>query len=151
MVAARPFSQLSSRINKYKDAIDPATTRIIRKVASVGHESLVKNTQVDTGRARSNWVVTVDRLNTTVIPPYAPGERLGIGETANASAAIAQGNVAINSFKVGPNRSLFITNFVHYIGILDARPDGLSVDKSFQLMRSIAKGERLDLAKRVGR
>jgi len=156
MARAKPFSQLPKFINQRKKNIDPAISRIMKKVAKVGHTALILGTPVDIGTARSNWVMTKDTPNRTPIPAYAPGEKLGIGERANASAAIGQGETALSTFSLGANRSIFITNFIRYISFLNGPPfhskqtPGKFVEKAFQLMRSIVKSERLNLAKKRG-
>jgi hypothetical protein len=55
---------------------------------------LIDATPVDTGRARSNWRAvagpgSLGRTPTNTLAPYAPGRKLGLSETANASAAKA--------------------------------------------------------------
>lgn len=84
-------------------------------------QAVVLATPVDTGRARSNWVVSVGRPVLSAIEPYSPGEHLGIGETANAGAALEQGRAALAA--PGEKSRVYITNNVLYIGMLN---DGTS-------------------------
>ena len=96
----------------------------MRLVATVLDETLIRGTPVDTGRARSNWIVTKGSPfgsgpDKGGIFPYAPGMKLGITETANAAAAIAQGRKVIQSFNAAIDKAIYITNNVIYIGVLD--------------------------------
>lgn len=87
---------------------------IMRVLALSIHRELVLATPVDTGRARSNWRVGVGRTPSKEIEPYAPGEKLGIAERANAQAAIdaAHQRLALPSQKP---RNIFIGNKVPYL------------------------------------
>jgi hypothetical protein len=92
-----------------------------QNVALEVHRQVIVSTPVDTGKARSNWQASVGAEIDTEINPYAPGNRLGIGETANAAAAIAQGQSVIPTAL--PGQEIAISNNVYYIGLLN---DGTS-------------------------
>lgn len=94
---------------------------ILQQVSRAIHAELVDLTPVDTGRARSNWIVTQNEPANFGILPYHPGFQLGRGETANKTAAIMQGIVATND--VSARTQVWITNNVIYIGELN---DGYS-------------------------
>lgn len=74
---------------------------------------VVNRTPVDTGKARSNWQVTIGQPATGELPPYAPGSHLGRNETANAAAAVASARSALATH--GQGRTIYITNNVNYI------------------------------------
>ena len=76
-------------------------------------------TPVDTGRARSNWIVQVGSAPSGVIEAYAEGSRLGRDESSNAAAALAQGEAAIANYVGGRGQAIHITNNVPYIGRLN--------------------------------
>ena len=116
-----PFSQLPVRMNVRAGQVERNAGKIIRTTARTIDRGVIEDTRVDTGEARSNWVVQVDRPFTSRIPPYAPGKNLGISERGNASAAIAQGAAAIRGFNPKFNRSIFITNNAPHIGILNSK------------------------------
>lgn len=98
--------------------------RVKREVALIADRELVLETPVDTGRARSNWIVSLQAPILTEREPYAPGEGLGRGERANAQAAIEQGARRITV--AAPGQTIFISNNVRYIGVLnDGRPPGV--------------------------
>lgn len=81
-------------------------------------QALVLATPVDKGRARSNWQVSVGRPILAEIEPYAPGDKLGLGETANASGALEQARAAL-ARDIG-EEPIYITNNVEYINVLNA-------------------------------
>lgn len=101
--------------------VEDELNRVIKLMALAIDQAVVLSTPVDTGRARSNWLVSVDTPFVGVIDAYSPGEGLGIGESANASRALSQGRGAIAVRQ--PGQSIFIQNNVAYIGALN---DGTS-------------------------
>lgn len=114
----------SRNINARSSRMVKAVDQVIRRIALVADRHLVLATPVDTGRARSNWLVSVGTPITTPIEPYFPhaegsgGGGQTTGETANAQAAINQGLAAIGSRK--PGQAIYIYNNVDYIQRLDA-------------------------------
>ena len=108
--------------------------RLTQRVAKVALRSLVNGTPVDKGVARSNWRVSIGVETRKVIPAFAPGKKLGIGETQNARATIQAGISKINLLRVGKGgkgragSALFITNSVPY---LDQLRSGRSPQQSF--------------------
>jgi len=115
----KDFSQLPSFLKQTNKNIENNAEQLLKDVAIEAGQVLVDNTRVDTGLARSNWQGTLDAPATSVIPPYAPGRRLGLSETANASAAKAQLRATTSLFNIKSNQAIFITNNVFYIGILN--------------------------------
>lgn len=99
------------------DKIGRNVSTVVRKVALAVDQAVVLATPVDTGRARSNWRVSLGSPPTGVIEPYAPGAKLGIGENANAAAAIAQAAGQVAQRREG--QDIWISNNVPYIGLLN--------------------------------
>jgi hypothetical protein len=99
--------------------ISKGVTALAKDVAKGIGATVVDTTPVDTGLARSNWRATLNAPASGVIPPYSPGNHLGISESANAGGAKAQQKQAIERFDASKHRSIFITNNVRYIGSLD--------------------------------
>ena len=120
-----PTLQFSKNIRRRGRQVENAATALVRSMAKRTLRSLVYNTKADTGKARSNWRVGVGAPTRAVIDPYNPypkgskADGQGIGESANAQAAIAAGNARINSLTgisgVGLKTGLFISNNVDYI------------------------------------
>lgn len=90
--------------------------RLVRRVALVADQAVVTATPVDTGRARSNWIVQIGGPATDAIEPYSPGDRGSTG-AANVQAALDQGEAAIRDYRAG--QEIHITNNLPYIGDLN--------------------------------
>jgi len=119
VVGTFPFSALPRRMNNLGGTITKGVTKLVQDVAKGIGATVVDTTPVDTGLARSNWRATISAPASGTIPPYSPGNKLGIGESANAAAAKAQQKQAIERFDVTKHTSIFITNNVPYIGALN--------------------------------
>jgi hypothetical protein len=115
----KPFSTLPSFFRRTSKKIDTNFDRLVQRSALAGGKEAVRATRVDTGKARSNWIANINAPNPTVRPPYSPGNRLGMGETANAAAAVGAMKTVISTFNASTANSIFISNFVDYIGILN--------------------------------
>lgn len=139
------LSDFARRIRIRGRQVQDGTDRIVRKIALIADRELVLETPVDTGRARSNWRVSLGAPITDEQEPYSPGEKLGQGETANAAAAIAQGQDAIGRRRSG--QDIYISNNVKYIGALN---DGTSaqapagfVETAVKRAVAAVRGERV--------
>lgn len=108
---------LARRMEILADGVEQNTNDVVRKCAMAIDQSLVMGTPVDTGRARSNWIVSIGVPMDGVRAPYSIGKGLGIGETANASAAMAQAKQAISKRTIG--QEIHIVNNLPYIEALD--------------------------------
>lgn len=121
MAGVFPFSALDQRMDKLGGRIGRGVTKLAQDVAKGIGATLVDTTPVDTGLARSNWRATLNGPASGVIPPYSPGNHLGISESSNATGAKSQQKQAIERFDASKGLgSIFITNNVGYIGKLDA-------------------------------
>lgn len=114
---AQSLGQFSRRIRIIADRMEANVQRITRETALAIDQTVVLATPVDTGRARSNWIVSSGGPNGNTRGPYAPGKGLGRGEGANAAAAIAQGRRAITTHSYG---DIYVQNNLPYIGDLNA-------------------------------
>lgn len=132
---AQSFDTISLVMNRRAKQMSRNVSRIVKAVAGSIDRNVVLDTPQDTGAATSNWLVSVDAPLTGVIPPYAPGMKLGKGFPGNTNAAIQQGKVAIGSFDIKINNAIFISNNIDYIGLLN---DGRSIQtKPLFVQRSI--------------
>lgn len=132
------FDNLPAIMRLRAREVGQGVTKAVQRAASAIDREVVLATPVDTGAARSNWVGTLNAPFTDVIPPYAPGVKLGLGEGANAQAAIAQANSAIRLFNVLRDKSLHFTNNLRYIGKLN---DGSSAQAPMMFVqRAILAG-----------
>lgn len=100
-------------------SIEPNTASVVRRVTTQLLEDCVRGTPVDKGVARSNWRVSLATPSTNVLSAYAPGQKLGIGETANAGAAIAAGSAVIRGINAqNVEGTVTVSNPVGYINDL---------------------------------
>lgn len=92
-------------------------------VVSVQYE-VVRRTPIDTGRARSNFVVRLNTPFRLVYKPYSPyrsryrgGSGGSMGEAANLQQAVAQARGVLARRK--PDETVYITNNLPYIARLN--------------------------------
>lgn len=133
MVSRQGSNQFSRRLKLRADRLEANMEGVIKDAATAALEVLVLGTRVDTGKARSNWIVTKDAANSGEIAAYEPypkgskGAGQGIAERANAATALAEGMAVISSFRMGLDPDLFITNNVRYLRYIgDAEVSELS-------------------------
>ena len=110
-----------SRINRVASRIEKNTDKVVKQAALAIDQVLVLGTPVDTGRARSNWNVTLGRGTSRIRQPLAPLQKgfdpSKFGETMNAAAALAEAKGVIESRKEG--QDIYISNNLDYIGELN--------------------------------
>jgi len=87
--------------------------KVKKKAALAVDQAVVLGTPVDTGTARSNWIVSLEEPTGRTQEAYKPLEGGDMSETGNAKAAIAQAKAAINGSK--PGQDIHITNNLPYI------------------------------------
>lgn len=102
------------RMEAQGDAVSANADRLVRRVALSVDAVVVMATPVDTGRARSNWIVQLGSPSTREIEPLAEGE-------AATAASINAAKDVIEQYKGGVD--LHLTNNLSYIGALN---DGTS-------------------------
>lgn len=146
---AASFRDMERKMVVLARDISVNSDRLVRAVALVIDQTLVLGTPVDTGLARSNWLVSIGSPRDDVIAPYSPGNRLGINEGANAQGALQQGQDVIAQYRKG--QVVFITNNVFYVDLLDQghsqqAPEGF-VDMALQA--GVATIGKFSLVKRV--
>lgn len=104
------------RIKARVDNVHRNLDRLLRKTALVVDQTVVMETPVDTGRARSNWLVSVDFPITEEIDAYLPGEN-GSTESQNTAEALRQGREAVR--EAVATSTIHITNNLPYIARLN--------------------------------
>ncbi len=143
----RSFDELPAFTNRMAKDVEKAATKIMRQLAVGIGATLVDTTRVDTGAARSNWRATLNAPATGVIPPYAPGNKLGKGETANATGAKSQQGQVFARFNAKKHKAIFITNNIHYIGMLNDGRSGIKGD--FMVEQAVQTGKLILQSLRV--
>ena len=111
--------------------VDDGRARLLREVGLRIDQTVVLGTPVDTGRARSNWIVEFNASPRSTRDAFFPTIALNssaltllnqrFSERQNAQAAIAEAAGKLAS--VRPGDTIFIVNNLPYIGPL---ADGLS-------------------------
>lgn len=101
-------------MRKLGEAIPANALRNFRRTVLVIDQSLVTSTPVDTGRARSNWIVS-SGPSTRIIDAYAPGES-GSTRGQNTRAAQAQAKAFLESTDA---TVIYISNNLEYIRFLN--------------------------------
>ena len=108
------FDDFAKRIDRIAVRVEGNVEKAVKDCAGAVLHSVVENTPVDTGYARSNWTPELDRAFEGLFPARVPGER---GSTAeeNAAATIEAGTPTIEAFDIAANREIHITNNAPHI------------------------------------
>jgi hypothetical protein len=144
------FDDFVHRINVHADNVPREVGKVVRLTALAVDQTVVMATPVDTGRARSNWIVSVDKPVDAVIEPYVAlpkGKGAGkLGETGNAQAAMNQGQEVIATRE--PEQSICITNNVEYITALNdgssAQAPALFIESAVDAGVAAVNGAKID-------
>ena len=113
---ARPPA-FAKRMRKIGTTLGKASNALGAQAGIAIGASLIKDTPIDTGAAKSNWQASRINPKTGTRDAFARG-RYGDTELANETAAIAQ---IIQQFKARKNnQQLFLTNNLDYIGLLES-------------------------------
>lgn len=147
------FDRFIARMNLRAANVPKEVNRVKRLAALAVDQTVVMATPVDTGRARSNWVVSMAEPSGQVVDPYAPlasgKDPFKISETANANAAINQGQEVIA--KVTPGQTICVTNNLPYIQRLNegysAQAPAMFVQQAMDAGLKAVAGARIDTGK----
>lgn len=115
---ANDFAGFSASMRARAAAVSVNADRLVRRIALVADQAIVDATPVDTGRARSNWIVTLDSAAGGTRAPYVEG-LAGSSASANAQAAIEQGAAVVATYSGDAHREIHITNNLPYIDRLN--------------------------------
>lgn len=111
------LKEFSKRIALRGEQIVANTDKLVRRVGVVVDQAVVSATPVDTGRAKSNWIATLNSPAQGMIDAYVSEGGAG----ANEQAATAQAEAVIKNYSAG--NTIHITNNLPYIQRLN---DGYS-------------------------
>lgn len=139
------MGSLSKRMTFYVSRLTDGVEGLMKRIALAVDEAVIYGTPVDTGFARSNWIVSLGNPTTGTISPYSPGNKLGIGESPNARGAIAQGRAVIDGFTIG--RVIYIVNNTPYIGVLNSPSTPSRQAAPFFVQTAILAGVQAGLSK----
>ena len=118
MATSHTFGQFARRMRVRRAEVVRGGDRLVRKQAVRVLQAVAIATPVDTGRARSNWIVTLSVPSSRTRAAFAQGRKLGQGEGANLRATLADGNRVIAT-RTGTERAIWITNNLDYIADLN--------------------------------
>ncbi len=99
------MGEFSLRIRARSNEIVAKVDETVRRVALAADQAVVMATPVDTGRARSNWIVRIGEASSEV------------REAAEVGSVLAEGQAVISQYKGGS--SIHITNNLPYINRLN--------------------------------
>lgn len=147
---SRGLEDFARRIVVRADNVPKEVNRIKRLCALAVDQTVVLATPVDTGRARSNWLVSLGEAVDAVRVPYAPlpaGKDIGkFSETGNAQAAMEQGKGVIAQAKV--EQAIHVTNNLPYIQPLNeghsAQAPAMFVEAAIQAGVAAVAGAKID-------
>ena len=108
------FDDFAKRIDRIAVQVEGNVEQAVKDCASAVLRSVVVNTPVDTGMARSNWSPALDRAFDGLFSARVPGEK-GATAEENAAATIEAGMPTIEAFDVAANREIHITNNAPHI------------------------------------
>lgn len=111
------FDRFAKRMKQRAKNVVFGVNKVKKLTALAVDQALVLGTPVDTGTARSNWIVSLDVPNENTRDAYVPLIDGDQSETANAKEAIAQGKGAISQAK--PEQAIYLTNNLGYIVALN--------------------------------
>lgn len=138
------LKEFARRIRIIGQGVEDNARELVVKTALAIDQVLVTSTPVDTGRARSNWRVSIGVGLTEEIEAYV----LGVGGDtggANAAAALQNAKQVLQEYKGGS--AVYISNNLPYITALNegssAQAPAGFVELAVQEASSVIKGARL--------
>ncbi len=141
-----PIDQFEAVMQRRRDQVANRMTQIVQKAARAADQYVVTETPIDTGRAKSNWLGSVDAPINYGILAYAPGHD-GSTIEANELAAMEQASVAITRFNAKKNKAIFLVNNVRYMGALNegysAQAAAGFIDQVVVIAQAAISGERI--------
>lgn len=141
------LDEFGKRMNRRAANLPDEVNRIKRKTALAVDQALVLATPVDTGRARSNWLVSLGTGRADTVAPYAPTSKAGISESTNAQGAISQGSGEIA--RAVPEQDIYITNNLPYIIPLNqghsAQAPAMFVEQAIDAGSRVVASEHVNL------
>jgi hypothetical protein len=133
----RTLTQLADQLDKYAVTGPSARANDLSvKAAETILTDLLRSTPADTGKAISNWIVSLDEPSRLELPSYAPGKK---GSTAVVCQTIAlEAAIFVLRSKLA-GQTIYICNSLPYIRVLDGgsstqEPEGF-VDRAMLLGR----------------
>lgn len=132
--------KLAESLNRYADVIEEAPNKVASSVALLLVDGLTTDTPVDTSKAISNWLLSLDDPVFIELDAYFEGLR---GSTATASKAEAVSFAESKLKNKKPGQDIFIANNAPYIRDLNdgssAQAPALFIERRAFLVRQQIK------------
>lgn len=130
-------SDFSRRMGDIATGVSQNADKLVKKVAMAIDQTVVMATPVDTGRARANWIASLDAASSSTTQATDKG----------GAQAIAAARATINGYDGDTNAEVHITNNLEYIGFLNdgssaQAPSGF-IRKAIRAGVSAVKGAKL--------
>lgn len=110
------LKDLATRLNKYADKLEAAPSKVAAEVSLILVRELVTRTPVDTSKALSNWLVSLEDPVLVDLDAYYPGN-FGSTATASQNEVIAFAKLQLAKKKAGV--PIYVSNSADYIRALD--------------------------------
>lgn len=110
------LGDLAVNMAKKSEKILTAADNLVGHLAQAILEAIVVDTPIDTGRAKSNWIVKVGRASGDTREAFVPGKK-GSTRAENVIATLEMGSQALAAYKHGS--TVHITNNLDYINDLN--------------------------------
>jgi HK97 gp10 family phage protein len=119
-------SEFNKRMGRIATGVSENADKLVKKVAMAIDQAVVMATPVDTGRARANWIASLDVASSSITQSTDKG----------GAQAIAAARATINGYDGDTNAEVHITNNLEYIGFLN---DGTSAQAPRGFVRTAIK------------
>jgi len=144
------LERFARRMRMRANNVPREVTKAKRRAALAVDQAVVLGTPVDTGTARSNWIVSLDVPSKSIREAYTPLDGGDMSESANAQAALAQGKDVIVRAKF--ETDIHITNNLDYIVPLNegssAQAPAAFVEEAVDAGVQAARKTKIDTGKR---
>lgn len=110
------FSAFAKKLRQASKNFDANTDRILIRLAEGFTKKVIAYTPVDTGRAVSNWTLTIGSPSLALKEPYAPGVK---GSTAEANRRAAEAEALKTARTYTNKKQVWVTNATPYIVSLE--------------------------------
>ncbi len=132
------LSQFANSMRQTAKNVDRNSTVLVQRVALRLVTELVQRTPIDTGYAKSNWLISTMGYVEGTRDAFAYGEK-GSTRLQNERGAIADAEYKIRQFKIiNGNESIFVSNNVDYIVDLEQGKSKAQAPYGFLDMSMIA-------------
>lgn len=106
----------AKKMRKASKVVLTNADNLVKSVAESILQAITADTPVDTGQAKSNWIVSIGSASSDTRDPYVPGKK-GSTALANVIATVEMGQQKLIAYTNG--QTIHITNNLDYISDLN--------------------------------